>query len=116
MHRHQLQRIGTGQRLVFTGFQRSMREESGQVIHLFIRRTFGRHPGRTLIDEHRRGIDQFIQILDAVRAFLLVAVMRFQPAAFDHVADHFRQRQAGGGAAHGFNQFDECSNAGRGLA
>ena len=73
-----------------------MGEEGGQVVAelagdftVLIRRAF-------LGDEARRGVDQFVEVIQPLLAFLLVLVMGAQAGEFNDVIDQFRQRQMRG--------------------
>jgi hypothetical protein len=67
-------------------------------------------------DEGLGGGDQFLQVLDAVGAFLLGAVEVHQAGAVQHVLDDLAQRQALGLVAHAVDQRIEAGQVGAALA
>ena len=101
MHGHQLQRIGASLRLIVAGFERGVGKKSGKagVVLRFVR------------DKARRGVDQFTQVFETVRAFALLLVMLFETTVLDHVFDNFGQRQPRARRAHAGDQRDECVDA-----
>ncbi|MNS53282.1 hypothetical protein D3C72_860330 [compost metagenome] len=90
-----------------------------------------RHGGRTIRGDHRgeriqpvaffhhkglRGGHQFLQVLDAVLAFLLAQVVGDQAAGVDHVLDGLGQRHAAGVVAHLVDQAREGGELAAGRA
>ena len=75
MHRHQLQRISTRLRLVIAGLKRGVRQKC-------------RQPGvfeQLVSNKSGRGIDQLIEVGEAVGAFALTLIMRLKTAVLDHM-------------------------------
>ena len=90
MHGHQLQRVLALAGLVLAGFERGMGKEGGEVAG-----QFALGVGRAFLgDEIGRGVDQFVEVLETVLAFLLRLVMRAQAGLRQHLLDHLGQRQA----------------------
>jgi len=75
VHRHQLQRVVAGAGLVLARLQRGVGEKG-------IERPFFR-----FLSKQRRGVDQFIEVFQAVGAVLVGTVIVGQAAGFDHMVD-----------------------------
>ncbi len=85
VHCHQLQRVVAGAGLMLAGFERGVSEEGIQRV------LFG------LFRKQRGGVDQFVEVLQAVGAFLVGAVIVGEARCFDDMVDGLGQRQIGGG-------------------
>ena len=67
-------------------------------------------------DKARRRADQFVEVGDAILAFLLAAVMFFQCGQFDHMVDLFGQRQMAAAFLHLRDQLRKAPQHRAGLA
>ena len=108
VHRHQLHRVGALVGLVVAGFQGSVGEEVGQQrVRRRERLVTAHRPGLRLGEEVGRGVDQFVEVLQPIAAFLVGLVVRAQAAEIEHVVDQLGERQAGGVAAQVLHQADK---------
>ena len=98
VHGHELQRVFARSGLVFTGLERRMRQERGECGERIVRiggpAALGSRIVDLLDDEGRGGIDQFVEVLEPLRALLLGLVVLLQSAAVDDVLDDLRERQS----------------------
>ena len=126
MDRHQLQRRAALRRLRLAGLERRVGQERGERIGgAFLRAVGGdvvgvgrvggdavrqhRRVGGDLglADEALRGVDELLQVVDAVLAVLLGPVVRDEARRLDHVLDRLGQRQPRGRGAHRLDRPDE---------
>ena len=94
MHGHQLDGLGAGVGLVVAGLQRGVGEELGQ--HAAGLR--GRPPGRAgahLGAEVGGGVEEFVEVLEALLAFLFELVVGAQAGHLDDVVHHFVEGRSG---------------------
>ena len=143
MDGHQLHGILPGLCLVVTGLERGVGQESqqgrddlaglrvGQHVHrshrrgqadgdgaggLVHRQGHGVFAKALLGHKGLGGIDQFVQVLQAVLAVLFVAVEVAQARGVEHMLDDLPQRQTPCGLAHGIHQGHKALQVGPGLA
>jgi hypothetical protein len=83
MHGHQLQRVVALAGLVFAGFERSMRQERRQVVAVLTGDLAVRVGRAFLGDEAGGSVDQFVEVVQPLLAFLLVLVVGTQAGKFD---------------------------------
>ncbi|MNC88133.1 hypothetical protein D3C83_39200 [compost metagenome] len=110
VHRHELQRVRSGQRLVLACFQRGMGEKRGQFVGFVHTCGLARRLHVALRDESRGGIDQLREVFQAIGALPLGPVVRLQPARLDHVLDDLGQVQAVRRLAHLLDYCDKGRN------
>jgi hypothetical protein len=100
VHRHELERVLAGARLVLAGFEARVREERGEdlllrragVGDIFLRLARGLEAVLELVGEERRGVDELVQVLEPVLAVLLRTVMLLEAAALEHFLDELGSR------------------------
>ena len=111
MHSHHLQGILTRLRLVIACLERRMRQKARkrrQLRCFDVALRAGRIRGVALFHhERRRCVNQLVQILNALFAFLLGLIVRNQPALLNYRRNDFRQRQVRNLAAQRVDQRDE---------
>ena len=98
MHRHQLHCLHAARRLVVACFQRGVREKGGERVRHFLGAL-----AVVFVQKSRGGVDQLLQVFDAVGLGLGSLIMRDQPACVQQMFNLFGQIEARGFTAHGFD-------------
>ena len=111
MHGHQLQGVVALARLMLAGLQRGVGKKGDEFGRQFA--LFAHHSG--FGEEVGRGIDQFVEIGQALLAFLFIPVMRTQAGDLDDMLDQLGQRQMRG-LAQRDDQLRKGGQRGAGLA